>query len=129
MAIFIRKDRLGSSPPPRPGPRGRTTMNTIESLPAFQALQSSYAQAKEVRKEAMKDKWESNAEVQRWRTQMTPEERTRDAIERMIPTTKEVLKMRNGGKDVSHEEGRAKAIEIAQKSDRQKKDGPDGSEG
>lgn len=100
-------------------------MNTIESLPAFQALQSSYAQAKEVRKEAMKDKWESNAEVQRWRTQMTPEERTRDAIERMIPTTKEVLKMRNGGKDVSHEEGRAKAVEIAQKSDRQK----NGSEG
>jgi Tfp pilus assembly protein PilO len=124
MAVFIKKDRLGSKPPPRPERRGgRGIMHTIESLPAFQALKDSYAQAKEERKEALKEKWESNAEVQRWRNQMTPEERTRDAIERMVPTTKEVLKMRNGGKDVSYEEGRAKAVEIAQKSDKQKIDG------
>lgn len=101
-------------------------MQTIESLPTFQALKDSYAQAKEERKEAMKEKWESNAEVQRWRNQMTPEERTRDAIERMVPTTKEVLKMRNGGKDVSYEDGRKKAEEIAYKSERQKKDGQEG---
>lgn len=126
MAIYIKKDRLGSRPPPRPEGRGKGIMHTIESLPGFQALKDSYAQAKEVRKEALKEKWDSNAEVQRWRNQMTPEERTRDAIERMVPTTKEVLKMRNGGKDVSYEEGRAKAVEIAQKSDRQKKDGQEG---
>ena len=126
MAVYIKKDRLGSRPPPRPEGRGKGIMHTIESLPGFQALKDSYAQAKEVRKEALKEKWESNAEVQRWRNQMTPEERTRDAIERMVPTTKEVLKMRNGGKDVSYEEGRQKAVEIAEKSDRQKKDGQEG---
>lgn len=126
MAIYIKKDRLGSRPPPRPEGRGKGIMHTIESLPGFQALKDSYAQAKEVRKEALKEKWESNAEVQRWRNQMTPEERTRDAIERMVPTTKEVLKMRNGGHEVSYEEGRQKAVEIAEKSDRQKKDGQEG---
>lgn len=123
MAVYIKRNRLGSRPPPRPEGRGRGIMHTIESLPGFQALKDSYAQAKEERKEALKEKWESNAEVQRWRNQMTPEERTRDAIERMVPTTKEVLKMRNGGHEVSYEEGRAKAVEIAEKSDRQKKDG------
>lgn len=119
MAIFIKKDRLGSGAPQRP----RGIMRSVESLSSFQALKEYYAQAKEERKEVIKEKWESNAEVQRWRNQMTPEERTRDAIERMIPTTKEVLKMRNGGHEVSYEEGRAKAVEIADKSDRQKKDG------
>jgi heme-degrading monooxygenase HmoA len=124
MTAFIKKERLGSTPPPAEGrSRGRGIMTTIESLPGFQAMKESYAQAKEERREALKEKWESNAEVQRWRNQMTPEERTRDAIERMVPTTKEVLKMRNGGKDVSYEDGRKKAVEIAEKSDRQKKDG------
>jgi hypothetical protein len=54
---------------------------------------------------------------------MTPEQRTRDAIERLVPTAKEVLKMRNGGHEVSYEEGRAKAVEIAKKAEVQKKDG------
>lgn len=125
MAVFIKKDRLGSKPPPREerrSPSSRTGITTtIESLPGFQALKESYAEAKEQRKEALKEKWESNAEVQRWRTQMTPEERTRDAIERLVPTTKEVLKMRRGGKEVSYEDARQKAVEIANKSDRQKK--------
>jgi len=130
MAVYIKKDRLGSGPPPRtrttpraPSSSSGGIMNTIESLPGFQALKDSYAQAKEERKEALKEKWESNAEVQRWRNQMTPEQRTRDAIERMVPTTKEVLKMRNGGHEVTHEEARKKAVEIAEKSEKQKKDG------
>lgn len=119
MTAFIKKEHLGSAPPPQKKRSGITT--TIESLPGFKALRDSYAQAKEERKGALKDKWESNAEVQRWRTQMTKEEQTRDAIERMVPTTKEVLKMRNGGNEVSYEEGRKKAEEIAYKSERQKK--------
>jgi hypothetical protein len=97
-------------------------MQTVESLPTFQALKESYAQAKAERAAELKEKYESNAEVQRWRNQMTPEERTRDAIERLVPTAKEVLKMRNGGHEVSYEEGRKKAVEIAEKSDKQKKD-------
>lgn len=118
MAVFIKKENLGSRPPPRKG-----IMRAVESLPSFQALQQHYAEQKAQAAAGLKDKWESNAEVQRWRTQMTPEERTRDAIERMVPTTKEVLKMRNGGNEVSYEEGRAKAVEIAEKSDKQNKDG------
>jgi hypothetical protein len=117
MAVFIKKENLGSRPQPRRG-----IMKTVESLPSFQALQQHYAEQKAQAVAGLKDKYESNAEVQRWRTQMTPEERTRDAIERMVPTTKEVLKMRNGGNEVSYEEGRKKAEEIAYKSDRQKKD-------
>ncbi len=118
MATYIKKEHLGSRPPPRKG-----IMRTVESLPTFQALQQHYAQQKEQKKQELKEKWESNAEVQRWRTQMTPEERTRDAIERLVPTAKEVLKMRNGGHEVSYEEGRKKAVEIAHKSEVQKKDG------
>lgn len=117
MATFIKKERLGSGPPPKRG-----IMRTVESLPSFQALQQHYAEQKQQKASELKQKYESNAEVQRWRTQMTPEERTRDAIERMVPTTKEVLKMRNGGNEVSYEEGRKKAEEIAYKSERQKKD-------
>ena len=117
MATYIKKEHLGSRPPPRKG-----IMRTVESLPTFQALQQHYAQQKEQKKQELKEKWESNAEVQRWRTQMTPEERTRDAIERLVPTAKEVLKMRNGGHEVSYEEGRKKAVEIAHKSEVQKKD-------
>jgi len=117
MAVFIKKENLGSRPPPRKG-----IMRTVESLPTFQALQQHYAQQKAQAASDLKQKWESNAEVQHWRTQMTPEERTRDAIERMVPTTKEVLKMRNGGHEVSYEEGRKKAEEIAYKSEKQKKE-------
>ena len=128
MAVFIKKDRLGSGRPPREerasgASRPRGIMHTVESLPSFQALKESYAQAKAERAAELKEKYESNAEVQRWRHQMTPEERTRDAIERLVPTAKEVLKMRNGGHEVSYEDGRKKAEEIAYKSDRQKKDG------
>jgi len=118
MATYIKKEHLGSRPPPKKG-----IMRTVESLPTFQALQQHYAQQKAQAAADLKGKYESNAEVQRWRTQMTPEERTRDAIERLVPTAKEVLKMRNGGHEVSYEEGRAKAVEIAHKSDTQKKDG------
>lgn len=118
MAVFIKKENLGSRPPPRKG-----IMRTVESLQSFQALKEHYAQQKSEAAASLKEKYDSNAEVQRWRTQMTPEEKARDAIERMVPTTKEVLKMRNGGKDVSYEDGRKKAEEIAYKSERQKKDG------
>jgi hypothetical protein len=121
MAVYIKKDHLGSQPQPRPARNPRAIVNTIESLPAFQALKESYAQSKAGKAAQLKEKYESNAEVQRWRNQMTPEERTRDAIERMVPTTKEVLKMRNGGNDVSYEDGRKKAEEIAYRSEKDKK--------
>lgn len=138
MAVFIPKHRLGSGSPTSQGssgsrgPRGpmrikaqhpQQITNTIENLPGFQALKESYAEAKAERAKELKDKYESNADVQRWRTQLSPEQRTRDAIERMVPTTRAVEEMRRGGKEVSYEDARKKAEEIAYKSDKQKAEG------
>ena len=49
---------------------------------------------------------------------MTPEDRTRDAIERMVPTAKEVVTMRNGGKEATYEESRKYAEGLAYKSEK-----------
>jgi len=117
MAVYIKKENLGSGPKPRSqGPRSLT--RNIEGMKTFQQLQESYAQAKAEAAATAKEKYESNAEVQRWRTQMTKEERVRDAIDRMIPTTKAVEEMRRGGNEVSYEDARKKAEEIAYKSER-----------
>jgi len=121
MAVYIKRENLGSGAP-RPN-RGGSITRKVENLKTFQQLQQSYAEAKVAAQESMKEKYESNAEVQRWRNQMTPEERTRDAIERMIPTTRTVAEMRNGGKEVSYEEARKLAENIAYKSEAKKKEG------
>lgn len=121
MAVFIKKERLGSGasqPQGRPG----QILHRIEKLSSFQALKESYAQAKEAQAAELKDKYESNAEVQRWRTQMTKEEKARDAIERMIPTAKAVEEMRSGGKEVSYEDARRKAEQIAYQAERRTSD-------
>jgi hypothetical protein len=117
MAVYIKKDRLGSgAQSPRRNPR--SIMHTIESLPTYQSLKESYAQAKEEKAASLKEQYESSGEVQRWNTQMTPEERTRDAIERMVPTAKEVVTMRNGGKEATYEESRKYAEGLAYKSEK-----------
>ena len=125
MAVFIKKQNLGSGPRPQ-NPRDIT--RRIEGMKTFQQLQQSYAQAKASAKEEAKEKYESNADVQRWRTQMTQEERVRDAIERMVPTTRAVEEMRRGGNEVSYEDARKKAEEIAYKSERKKSEGDNGGE-
>lgn len=126
MAVYIPKNRLGSNPPPRSTSRPGSITYTIENLPIFQQLKESYAQSKANAASGMKEKYESNAEVQRWRTQMTKEERARDAIERMIPTTRAVQEMRNGGKEVSYEEARSKAEQIAYKAEAKASEKPSG---
>lgn len=118
MAVYIKKENLGSGRQPRPtNPRSLT--RSIENMKTFQQLQASYAEAKAQAVASAREKYESNAEVQRWRTQMTKEERVRDAIERMVPTTRAVEEMRRGGTEVSYEDARKKAEEIAYKSERQ----------
>lgn len=112
MAVFIKKDRLGSGSP------RKSMMHTIESLPTYRALKEQYAQAKKQQESSLKQKYESQAEVQRWRTQMSPEQRTREAIERMVPTAKEVVSMRKGGQEASYEEGRKYAESLAYKSEK-----------
>jgi hypothetical protein len=120
MAVFIKKENLGSGSPR--GNRPGSITRKVENLKTFQQLQQSYAEAKVEAQQSMKDKYESNAEVQHWRTQMTPEQRTRDAIERMIPTTRTVAEMRNGGKEVSYEDARKLAENIAYKAETNKKE-------
>ena len=119
MAVFIKKDRLGSGRPVEKR-HPRSIIHTIESLPTYQALKESYAKAKQEKQASLKEKYESNAEVQRWRSQMSQEDRTRDAIERMVPTAKEVVSMRNGGKEASYEESRKYAENLAYKSESSK---------
>lgn len=128
MAIFIKKERLGSTPPPRTriirpssGPRAGIT-GAVEASSLFKSTQEALNEARNRASSDLKDKYESQADVQRWRTQMTPEERTRDAIERMVPTTKAVAELRNGNKEVSYEEARGLAEKIAYKSERKKKE-------
>ena len=128
MAVYIKKDRLGSGPPPRRAPTtGRSfssggIMGAVEANPLFKNTEDSYAEAKAAAQSGLKDKYESQADMQRWRTQMTPEERTRDAIERMVPTAKAVTELRNGNKEVSYEQARSVAEQIAYKSERKKKE-------
>lgn len=117
MAVYIKKENLGSR---SQNPRDIT--RRIENMKTFQQLQQSYAEAKSQAAQGAKQQYESNADVQRWRTQMTKEEKVRDAIERMVPTTRAVEEMRRGGNEVSYEDARKKAEEIAYKSERQKTD-------
>lgn len=99
----------------------KNIMHIIESSAQYKAMKEGLAQEKQRRASNLKEKFDSNAEVQRWRHQMTRDDRTFDAIERMVPTAKEVLKIRNGGNDVTYEQARAKAIEIATRAERDKK--------
>lgn len=133
MAVFIKRDRLGSRPPLREVSRsqvlsrerqgtqqkGQTLTQIISSMPSFKALEQSMAQAKEKQAESLKGKWDDNAEVQNWRTK-TEEEKGRDAIDRMMPTAREVVEMRKGG-EATHEEVKKYVETLAYKSDRQKK--------
>ena len=115
MAIYIPKSRLGSNQPQR-RPEGRLTQR-IEGLPVFQKLQQGYAEAKRAQQANLKEKFESNAEVQNWRRK-NAEEKTRDAIERMVPTAKEVIRIRTG-KEATHEEGRKYAENLAYRKDKE----------
>jgi hypothetical protein len=116
MAVFIKKQNLGSAPPPdrfrlREMPKGRTQK--------FGVMAEAIQKAQEVAAQKRDEQYEANADVQRWRGQLNDEQRGRDAIDRMIPTAQAVLEARTG-KEATHEEGRKFAEEIAYKGDRQK---------
>ena len=115
MAVFIKRDRLGSRPPPRVRALRGTTLS---SLPAFQEVQRRYEEAAAEKAEVRKETWEGNAEVQQ-RRRMTQEERSRGAIERVAKNLKEYADQKAGG-DTSFEDARRKAESIAYKRDRQK---------
>ena len=115
MAVYIPKERLGSGRRPAP----RVIKNpSFASLPQFQEVQRQMEEAAAQRRDERKEKWESNAEVQRRRA-MTQEERSRGAIERVAMNLKELADQK-AGCDTSFEEARAKAERIAYKTERQK---------
>ncbi|TXH14212.1 MAG: hypothetical protein E6R03_09660 [Hyphomicrobiaceae bacterium] len=115
MAVYIPKSRLGSGSGVA---REERLKQRIESTPGFKALRQRLAEAKEERKEALADKWESNAEVHRWRS-MSKEEQARDAIERLVPTAKAVEESRTG-KECSYDDARKSAEKIAYRHDADK---------
>src|SRR4051794_28125539 len=115
MAVFIKKENLGSKPPPKVRPlKG----STFSNLPGFRQVQQQFEAAAAEKAEERKEKWEGNAEVQRRRA-MTQEERSRGAIERVAKNLKEYADQKSGG-DTSYEESRQKAEKLAYKTDRQK---------
>ena len=114
MAVYIPRNRLGSGP--RNLERGLT--QRIEGMPQYQAIRNSLAGAKSQAESGLKEKFESNAEVQRWRT-LTQEEKMRDAIDRMIPTAQQVQELRTG-KECSADDARSYVEGLAYKSDKDK---------
>jgi hypothetical protein len=119
MAVFIKKENLGSGPG-RPD-TFRVRKGELKGGVSFGVMADAFNKAKEAKKAALEQKYEGNAERQRWHT-LTKEEKARDAIDRMIPTTKAIEEMRNGGKEVSADEARRAAEKIAYKSDRIKEE-------
>lgn len=116
MAVYIPRNRLGDR-----GPRQeeRRLTQRIEGMPQYQAIRSSLAGAKAEAEAGLKEKYESNAEVQRWRT-LTKEEKMRDAIDRMIPTAQKVQELKTG-KECSADDARRYVEGLAYKSDKDKK--------
>lgn len=115
MAVFIKKDRLGSRPPPDTMRIGKAN---FKGGTGFGIMADAFAKAREAKKAELNEKFESNAEAQRWRT-LTTEEKARDAIERMVPTTKAVLEAETG-KEASYEDARKRAESVAYKSEKLK---------
>ena len=111
MAVFIRKERLGSRPEPR------SLTQRIESTTGFKALRNTYAEAKEKQVAELRDKYEGNAELQHRRS-MTQEERSREAIDRMIPAFQDLERNRTG-ETITHEEGRKRAEKLAERHDKE----------
>ena len=70
-------------------------------------------------KEKLKGDYESNAEVQRNRT-MTKSERASHAVDLMTDSVKQ-FNDHKAGRDTTESEARKKAIEIAERADRERK--------
>jgi len=112
MAVFIKKERLGSGAAPR------VVRNpTLASLPAFQKVQQQYEEVAARKAEVRKQAWDGNAEVQHRRA-MTQEERSRGAIDKVAKNLKELADQQQGT-ETSFEEARERAVRIARKTDRQ----------
>jgi phosphoenolpyruvate carboxylase len=114
MAVFIKRERLGSTPPQERMARA------VERSPYFHAVRDAMAKAKAKQQSNLKGKFDDNVEVQN-RRKMSKEDRARDAIEAMIPTAKEITELRTG-KECSMEDARKVAENIAYKAEKIKEE-------
>jgi hypothetical protein len=92
---------------------------TIESLPSFQKVQAEMNAGVAAAQDRLKAEREADGRKQRWRTQLTAEERGRACVEALTRTIKEHGEM--GVNDArTYEDARARAVAIANKHDRLK---------
>jgi hypothetical protein len=115
MAAIIKRENMGSGRPDT----FRMPAQEFKGGVPFNVLGHHIQKAKDEAAKKRTETYEGNAEMQRRRYQMTPEERSREAIERMIPTAK-VVESNRLGREATTEEARKKAESIAYKADRMK---------
>ena len=84
----------------------------------LQQIQKNYERAAAEKRQALKEKYESNAEVQRARA-IGKDSLAREAIDRSTKAIKEHNDF-TAGRDTSEDAARRKAIEIASKQDRER---------
>jgi DNA-binding transcriptional regulator GbsR (MarR family) len=77
------------------------------------------AEGAEAIKERKRQEYNDHPDVKKWNS-MTPEQRTRKAIDRTAKAFKENADWRSGGKDTSYEAAREKAEKLANTEDRKK---------
>lgn len=91
----------------------------IDRDPRMQKIESDFKRGAEERERARREKFDSNAEVQR-RKAMSADEKSRDAVDRMTQNIKE----RNdyfSGRDTTESAARKEAERIANLADRKRK--------
>ena len=126
MAVFIRKERLGSNARPPVSYRRPDTIRLLKSeFAGGITLGEKIAQVegrKTENRERLREEYESNAEVQRHRTQLNDEQRMREGMDACMEGAKAVVSMRKGA-EATHEEAHRYVEGLANKLDAKKADG------
>lgn len=94
-------------------------MQKLSETKQFRELQTQFAKASAQHRANLKQRWDSNAEQQR-KASLSSDARAREAVEQMVPRIKEFNDFKSG-RDTSESAAREKAVELAEKADRQKK--------
>lgn len=86
----------------------------IENSPGFKAMERELSKAAQEKRQELKEKYESNGEVQRFRN--TPkDENTRNAVERMVENRKKYNDFKTG-KDTTEAQARADTMKLLKKA-------------
>ena len=125
MAVFIKRERLGSNARPPVTYKRPDTFRLLKSeFAGGITLGEKIAQVegrKAENRERLREEYESNAEVQHHRT-LTPEEKMRTGMDACMEGAKAVVSMRKGS-EATHEETHRYVEGLANKLDAKAKDG------